>query len=139
MPPMATKYAAEITETLAALKEDGGPIRFTAKNAARVYDEDTGTWSGGGDVVADSFAMQLEDDPALYAKYAAGGLTLRNPITLMVAAGTIPFRLEPQYQATPSVPFPCRSRSNGRLARATSGRSRLSRRSRPTARRSTTP
>src|SRR5690242_1319728 len=103
---MATKYADEIAETRAALEEDGGPIRFTAKNAARVYYEDTGTWSGGSDVIADSFAMQLEDDPALYAKYAAGGLTLRNPITLMVAAGGLAFKPEPIYRTgTSEVPI----------------------------------
>jgi hypothetical protein len=94
---MATKYAAEIAETLADIQEGGGPVAFTAQKAARVYDEDTGTWSGGGDLVSRSFAMQLEDDPALYARFASGGLTFRNPITLMVAAGGLAFVPEPLY------------------------------------------
>jgi hypothetical protein len=94
----ATKYATEIAETLADLEEDGGPIVFTAKSAGRDYNEDTGLWVEGADVVARSFALQLEDDPAMFA---ALGLTLRSPITLMVAAGGLAFAPAPLYGTVP--------------------------------------
>lgn len=98
---MTTKYAAEIADTRADLETDGAPIVFTAKSAGRVYDADTGQWVEGVDVTASGFAMQLEDDPALYARYEAAGLTLRRPVTFLVAAGGLAFAPEPMYGTVP--------------------------------------
>jgi hypothetical protein len=70
-------------------------------SAGRVYDEDTGLWVEGVDATASSYAMQLEDDPALYAQYAAKGLTLQAPITMWVAAGGLAFAPEPKYSGVP--------------------------------------
>lgn len=93
-----TNYATEIAETLADLEEDGGPIVFTAKSAGRVYDEDTGLWIEGVDAVTSSSALQLEDDPAMFA---ALGLTLRSPVTLMVAAAPLTYPPKPTYNGVP--------------------------------------
>lgn len=91
---MATKYAAEIAETYAALLENGGAVVLTAVGSGRVIDEDTGLITGGADATATGVALQLEDDPE---QFRALGLTLRSAITLMIAAQGLAFAPAPTY------------------------------------------
>lgn len=91
---MTTKYATEIAETYADLLADGGPVVFTAVGAGQAVDPDTGLITGGADISAAGVALQIEDDPE---QFRALGLTLRSPITLMVAASGLAFAPAPTY------------------------------------------
>lgn len=75
-------YATIAQRARATIARKGGPVTFTT-TTGRVYNEDTGVWTGGAPVVASSVAVQEEDDPE---RFRVLGLTLNDPVTLLVAA-----------------------------------------------------
>jgi hypothetical protein len=81
-------YTAVAERAAARIRKKGGPVVFTT-TTGRVYDPDAGTWTGGAPVTATSHAVQDEDDPELFR---ALGLTLHDPVTLLVAAQGLSFR-----------------------------------------------
>lgn len=79
---MTSIYAATAARALATIRRKGGTVLF-ATTSGRVYDADTGQWTGGAPVTASGWAVQEEDDPM---RISALGLSLVDPVTLLVAA-----------------------------------------------------
>jgi hypothetical protein len=75
-------YTAVAQRARATIARKGGPVTLTT-TTGRVYNEDTGVWTGGTPLVASSVAVQEEDDPE---RFRVLGLTLNDPVTLLVAA-----------------------------------------------------
>lgn len=77
-----SQYTAIAQRTLALIRRKGAAVTFTTVTG-RVYNDTTGTWTGGDPVIATGVAVQSEDDPV---RFSALNLTLVDPITLTVAA-----------------------------------------------------
>lgn len=83
---MSNTYAADARDAYKDLREDGGPIVFTVQVTAPVPDPTTGTWTPGTTGSLATRAVQLEDNPQELAQLTARGITVSNPVKLMVAA-----------------------------------------------------
>jgi hypothetical protein len=94
---MATKYAAEIADTLAALKDDGGIVTFHFDAVPGDYDPLTGWSEGEAAREVKAPALQVPADPD---RFAALNLILRNPVLLMVAAKGLGFTPAPGRKFT---------------------------------------
>jgi hypothetical protein len=80
LPPI--DYAAITALAAEALESAGAPVVFTAKGVGRVFNEDTREWEGGVDVTDTGWAVELPDQAERYVEL---GLTLSNPVTILVS------------------------------------------------------
>jgi hypothetical protein len=74
------------------LLERKGATVTLSRTGGRVYDPATDTWSGGTAESATAPAMETKGDAD---RFAALGLRLTNPVTLVVAASAIEFAPAP--------------------------------------------
>ena len=83
---MSNTYAADARSVYADLRADGGLIVFTVQLTPPVHDPATGTVTPGTTGPLPTRALQLEDDPERLAHLTARGITVDNPVSLMVAS-----------------------------------------------------
>lgn len=83
---MSNTYAADARDAYKDLREDGGPIVFTVQLTPPVHDPNTGTVTPGTTGPLPTRALQLEDDPEELAQLATQGITVTDPVKVMVAA-----------------------------------------------------
>lgn len=79
---MSSIYDAVATRALGTITKKGAPVIFTA-GTAPIYSPIDDTWTGGTLGPVTGQAVQIPDDPT---QFAALGLVLVDPVTLMVAA-----------------------------------------------------
>lgn len=91
-----SSYVAEAASARADIAAAGAPVTFTTASG-RVYDPDTGLWSGGTPVTTTGSAIQVKDDPM---RFSALGLQIADPITLLVAAAGLTLVPSPNIAMT---------------------------------------
>lgn len=93
-----SQYDGISTRALATITRKGAAVTFPGTGTAATYDPATGTWSGGvpgADVTGR--AVQIDSDPD---RFAALGLVLVNPVTLLVAASGLTVTPAPNMPMT---------------------------------------
>lgn len=83
---MPGNYAATTERATAQLARTGDTVVFTAPGVGRVFNEDTREWEGGIDETATGYAVELPDQ---LERYISLGLTLNDPVTLLVSKMTL--------------------------------------------------
>lgn len=77
------KYDAVAARTLAAIAKKGGIVTFPDFGTPATYNPVDDTFSGGSVAGATGRAVQIESEPD---QLSALGLTIINPVTLLIAA-----------------------------------------------------
>lgn len=77
------QYDAVAARSLATITKKGGTVTFRPPSTQEIYNPVDDTWSGGAPAPFAGKAVQIDSNPQ---RMASRGLSLVNPVTLMVAA-----------------------------------------------------
>lgn len=80
---IVSKYDAIAARAAGTIAEKGADVSFPGTATGGTYDWQTDTFTGPGSADATGKAVQVEGDPD---RFAALGLKLVNPVSLMIAA-----------------------------------------------------